>query len=93
MAPPVVFVPVVVARTNPQAVASFVLSLLWLGGLGALLAVIFGIAALRSINRSHGQERGTGFAVAGLVIGGVGTLFAVVLYIAIVGLAHQGGTG
>ena len=34
-------------RTNGLAIASFVLSLVWLGGLGSVLAVIFGATAGR----------------------------------------------
>jgi hypothetical protein len=67
--------------TNGMAVASFVLSLLWLGGLGSLLAVIFAPIAKRQM-RTSGQG-GSGLATAGLVIGIVG-LVGAVIWIAIV---------
>src|ERR1035438_5962517 len=51
------------------AVASFVLSILWISGLGSILAVIFALKARSSISRSNGAEGGNGLAIAGLVIG------------------------
>jgi NhaP-type Na+/H+ and K+/H+ antiporter len=56
-----------VARNNRMAVASLVLSLLWLFGLGSLLGVVFGHIALRQIKRSN--ELGRGLAIGGLVMG------------------------
>ena len=55
------------AKNNRMAVASLVLSLLWLFGLGSLLAVVFGHIALSQIKRTG--EMGRGFAIAGLVLG------------------------
>ncbi len=52
------------------AVTSFVLSLVWLYGVGAILAIIFGHISLNHI-RKRG-ERGRGLALAGLIIGYVG---------------------
>jgi cyclophilin family peptidyl-prolyl cis-trans isomerase len=63
--------------TNGFAVASFVLSILWISGLGSILAVIFALKARGSIRRSNGAEGGDGLAIAGLVIGIVGILGAV----------------
>ena len=63
--------------TNGFAVASFVLSILWISGLGSILAVIFALKARSSISRSNGAEGGNGLAIAGLVIGIVGILGAV----------------
>ena len=60
--------------TNGLAVASLVLSIVWLGGLGSLLAVIFGIVARRQIRTSRGRQGGDGIALAGLLIGIVGLL-------------------
>ena len=56
-----------VARNNRFAVASLVLSLLWLFGLGSLLGVVFGHIALGQIKRSG--ELGRGLAIGGLVLG------------------------
>lgn len=56
--------------TNGLAVASLVLGIIWLCGLGSILAVIFGHVALGQIKRSG--EQGAGLAIAGLVLGWVG---------------------
>jgi NhaP-type Na+/H+ and K+/H+ antiporter len=56
-----------VARNNRFAVASLVLSALWLFGLGSLLGVVFGHIALNQIKRSN--ELGRGLAIGGLVLG------------------------
>jgi Domain of unknown function (DUF4190) len=69
--------------TNGLAIASLVLSIVWLGGLGSVLAVIFGIVARRQIRASGGRQGGDGVALAGLLIGIVGVLGVALL----VGLA------
>ncbi|HEX8745460.1 MAG TPA: DUF4190 domain-containing protein [Thermoleophilaceae bacterium] len=56
-----------VARNNRLAVASLVLSALWLFGLGSLLGVVLGHIALRQIEASG--ELGRGLAIGGLVLG------------------------
>ena len=73
--------------TSGYAVASLILSVLWLGGVGALLAVVFGARARRDIQRSQGRLGGEGMATAGFVIGIVGIVGAVVLWtvVALVG--------
>ncbi|MGB7052500.1 MAG: DUF4190 domain-containing protein [Acidimicrobiales bacterium] len=71
------------AKTSGLAIAAFVLSLLWIVGLGSLLAVIFGIIALVTISRSHGTRRGRGWAIAGLVIGALGLILTVAVSLAI----------
>ena len=67
------------------AVAALVLSLVWLGGLGAILAVIFGGVSIRT---AHRENRGiSGMAVAGLILGILGLI---ALIIVIVAIAHAG---
>ncbi len=61
-------------ETNGMAVASFVLSLVWIAGLGSLLAIIFALVARKSIRDARGSQSGDGFAIAGLVIGILGLL-------------------
>jgi hypothetical protein len=75
-------------KTNGLAIASLVLSLLWLGGLGSILAVIFGISSRNSIKKSQGRETGDGLALAGLIIGIVGVLGAVLFYGVVVAATH-----
>lgn len=64
-------------RTNGLAIASFVLSLLTLCGIGSLLGVVFGHISLGQIKR--GRQRGRGLAIAGLVLGYLGLAGIVVL--------------
>ena len=58
--------------TNSKAVASLVLGIVWLGGLGSLLALILGYIARREVNDARGSQTGSGLAVAGIVLGWVG---------------------
>lgn len=68
-------------RTNGLAVASLVLGLLWLYGLGSLLAVIFGHVSISQTNRDPSQG-GNGLAVAGLVLGYIGLAGLLALMVA-----------
>src|SRR5579863_3875392 len=47
-------------ETSGYAIASLVLGIVWLGGLGSILAVIFGAIARKSIRRSGGWVGGDG---------------------------------
>jgi len=68
-------------RTSGLAIASLVLGLVWLCGLGSLLATIFGAVALSQISRSKGRLEGKGLAIAGLVLGILGlSLFALPVF-------------
>jgi hypothetical protein len=73
------------ASFNGLAIASFVLSLVWLYGVGTLLALIFGLVALRQVKRTG--QRGRGFAIAGLVIS-VATLLIAVFVFTVLLAAH-----
>jgi hypothetical protein len=70
---------------NGMAIASMVLGIVWIYGLGSILALIFGYVALRQITQR--DERGRGMAIAGVVLGWVGIvgmiLFVVLIVIAI----------
>jgi hypothetical protein len=59
-------------QTSGLAIASLVLSLLGLCGIGSLLGVIFGHQALANIDRSQGMVTGRGMAIAGLILGYLG---------------------
>lgn len=59
-------------RRNRQAVASLLLSVLWLGGVGSLAAIILGTRA----RRRGATARGRGLALAGVLLGVVGLLAA-----------------
>jgi hypothetical protein len=73
------------SRTNGLAVASLVLGIVWLCGVGSILALIFGCVALSRIKRTG--EGGRGMAIAGIVLGSIG---AIVLVISIAALASSG---
>ena len=65
--------PIAVAqKTNGLAIASMVLGIVWIYGIGAVLALIFGYQAKAQIDRSGGRESGRGMAIAGIVLGWIG---------------------
>jgi hypothetical protein len=74
------------AATSGLAIASLVLSILWIGGLGSILAVVFGVVALSQIRNSQGRKQGSGLAIAGLIIGGIGILGSGAFYAAVVAI-------
>ncbi len=63
--------------------ASLVLGILWLGGMGSILAIIFGASARKTIRRSAGWVTGDGLAISGLVLGCVGLIGAIVFYVGV----------
>ncbi len=65
------------AQISALAVASLVLGLLWLLGIGSLLATIFGAVASSQISRSGGTLTGRGLALAGLILGILGLAVAI----------------
>jgi len=74
-------------HTNGLSVASLVLGIVWLWGLGSLLALVFGYIAKRDIDRSNGTQSGRGMAIAGIVLGWIGVG---VVALTIITLASQG---
>jgi hypothetical protein len=72
--------------TNGMAIASFVLGLLWLGGLGSLLAVVFGVIGRRQTAETRQSGRGLASWGLGLgILGILGTVLWIVLIVAAVG--------
>jgi uncharacterized membrane protein len=61
-----------VGQTNGLAIASVLLAVLWLAGIGAVLALVLGYQARRQINNSAGRQAGSGLATAGIVLGWIG---------------------
>ncbi|SDJ48618.1 protein of unknown function [Frankineae bacterium MT45] len=76
--------------TNGMAVASLVLSLFWLYGIGSVLAIVFARKAKRQIAQT-GQSGG-GMATAGTIIGWLG-IAGLILVILIAIAAQNSGTG
>ncbi|MDQ3304810.1 MAG: DUF4190 domain-containing protein [Actinomycetota bacterium] len=74
---------------NGMAIASMVLGILWINGIGSILALVFGYIAKRQI--AERNEQGAGFATAGIVLGwvGIGALVLVVIIAIIVGLSDS----
>lgn len=58
--------------TNGMAIASLVLGILWIWGLGSILAIVFSCVSRSQMKASQGSEGGRGLAIAGLVLGIVG---------------------
>lgn len=69
------------ARADGLAIASFILSVLWLGGLGGLLGIILGL-----MSRSYARQDGklpSGLATAGVILGVIGLAAVIITVIAI----------
>ena len=77
-------------RTNGLAIASLVCGICgFLYAIPALLGIIFGIIALRQVNRD--KTDGRGMAIAGIITGTVWLIAIVVLIAVIVAVGHNGG--
>lgn len=81
VAPPVPPPPAVVRTTSGFAIAALVLGILTLGGIGSILAIVFGAIALKEIGRPGSAKTGKGMAIAGVVLGVVGLVAITVLII------------
>lgn len=76
-------------RTNAKAIASLVLSIVWLGGLASVVAVVLGVMARREI-RDRPDEAGGGMATAGIVLGVIGVLGALAVLAVILSFVAYG---
>jgi hypothetical protein len=75
--------PPVGQTTNGLSVASMVLGIVWVFGIGSILAVIFGFVARKQIKDSGGRQSGSGMALAGIILGLVGVA-SLILWIVLV---------
>lgn len=74
--------PYPVARpTSGLAVAALVLGIVWVWGIGSILAVVFGHIALAETK--DGRKSGQGLAIAGLVLGWIGVAALLIILLAI----------
>jgi hypothetical protein len=64
--------PPAAAPSNGFSIASLVLGIVWVFGVGSILAVIFGFVARKQIRDSGGRQGGGGLAIAGIILGFVG---------------------
>jgi hypothetical protein len=78
------------AAHDGMAISSMVLGILWLWGLGSILAVIFGHVHL-SAAKKDGRNP-SGMAIAGLVLGYLGIVGALIITILIIVAAHDAST-
>jgi hypothetical protein len=69
---PVYGQPPVAPSVNGLAITSLVLGIVWIFGIGSILAVIFGFVGKSQIRRSGGRQNGGGLAIAGIVLGFIG---------------------
>ena len=52
----------------------FVFSIVWLGGIGSLIALVSGLRARKIINRSNGKINGLKMAWWCIIVGALGTI-------------------
>jgi hypothetical protein len=74
-------------RTNGMAIAAMVLGIVWIYGIGSVLALVFGYTSKGQIEASGGREQGRGMAIAGIVLGWVG--LGVLILAIIIGASIQ----
>lgn len=75
------------AVQDGMAVAALVLSLLWLGGLGSLLAMVFAAASNAEARRN--KRRLSGMARVAMVLGRIGLAAAFLLAVAVLTIIHD----
>jgi len=76
-------VPVYQTGTTTPGLVGFILSLLWLGGIGSIIGICLGISGRREVDRSGGLVGGRGLATAAMWIGWAGLVVPVLLLFAI----------
>ena len=74
--------------TNGFSIASMVLGIIWLYGIGSILALVFGYIARGQIKRSNGREGGNGMAIAGIVLGWVGVAGVIFVFVVLASFGH-----
>ena len=75
--------------TNGMSVASLVLGLVWLAGVGSILAIIFGSVARKQIRANGGRQTGRGMAGWGIALGIIGLVGAALWVVLLVVAAHE----
>jgi hypothetical protein len=82
-----------VRETNGLAVASLVLGVLWLFGIGSALALIYGYRARREIKNSEGSQKGSVLATVGIVLGWIGIAVLLLVIVSGLGFVSVGRSG
>jgi hypothetical protein len=70
-----------------KAISAFILSLLWLGGLGSIVGLGLSIDAMRETQ--SGRQAGRGLAVAGLILSILGLIVMEIVLVSAVIRGHQ----
>lgn len=65
-------------KTSKQAIASLTLSILWLLGIGSLIAIVLGHKARADIKKNSETLKGKGIALAGLILGYLGIILSLI---------------
>jgi Domain of unknown function (DUF4190)/HAAS len=78
---------------NGYAIASVLLGVLWILGVGSVFALIFGYRARREIKNSTRNQPGWGLATAGIVLGWIGVAIVLLGLLGAVGLIATSGGG
>ncbi|MCJ7756095.1 MAG: DUF4190 domain-containing protein [Thermoanaerobaculales bacterium] len=68
-------------KTSGLAIASLILGILFLYGIGSILALVFGYRARNDIDNSTGSLQGRGMATAGIVLGWIGIPLAIWIFV------------
>jgi hypothetical protein len=61
-------------RVSKMLADGFMFSIVWLGGIGSLVALIKGLRAMKIIQQSNGELTGTAMAWWCIIAGGLGTI-------------------
>jgi hypothetical protein len=77
------------APTNNLAIASLFLGIIWLFGIGSVLAIVLGYMGMREIRNSGGYQGGWAIALAGVIIGVVGLASLGILLAFLLSSAHH----
>jgi hypothetical protein len=77
------------ADTNGLAIASVFLGIIWIFGIGSVLAIVLGYLGLKQIRASDGLQGGRAIAIAGVIIGIVGLLSLAILVAFLISSAHD----
>jgi hypothetical protein len=80
-----------VREMNGLAVASPLFAVLWLFGIGAVLAIILGFRARWEIKRSNGRQRGRSLALVGIILGFIGLAVVLIGALGVVVGSETGG--
>lgn len=78
--PRVVYVQAPRRETSAGAVVSLIAGLLWLGGIGSLVALVVGFSSVKECREQ--DKAGDGMAVAGVLLGTLGLIATVLLIVA-----------